>query len=239
MQSVRSPFDGGPSTTVRTYPDGSKEYIVRIRALTPFRKKLADTTRWGVGGVAALASCLPLVASHEPSLWFWAIPLPAFFIGTMMGHYLIQRLLRKKTVVHITKDRFAFSTFLGWRRFDREAPHALTLIPHDDAEDEQERHSMAVQQARMNGVVLRKAKYYGDSYHLCFDYIGQRHDIATIFGRKKAVACLTRLKAIDETVDGGARTGNGTALTPTDQWSRQPGGLFGTPQQGSKNRWRR
>ena len=166
MYQHQTPFDGNPRTIVRTQSDGSQEYYVLIKELTPWRKKSADWLRWGVGAGFAAISAVPLITMEQPPLWMWALPIPAFAGGALAGHFGLQHLFGKRRVVYIANDTFSIKTFWGWRHFDRQIPHAFTLLPHDKAKTEQEKHDLAARKAQLKGNVISKAKYYNESFHL-------------------------------------------------------------------------
>ena len=75
------------------------------------------------------------------------------------------------------------------------------------------------------GKIVQPRRYYQDSYHLCYELLGQRNDITEICGRPEAQAVLMRLRAIDDVINASARHGNGTAIRPGDQWVEQPGDI--------------
>lgn len=155
--------------------------------------------------------------------WLWGLAL----IGPWLAHPLIWRLyrvlLRKETEIIITPEEFRFRSWKGWRTYDRQLPHKFALIPHDKARAEKEAHDLETRREQARGQFVSKTRYYGESYHLSFEYLGQRNDVLTIHGRKEALAVLARLKACDEVMDAEARMGDGIALDPEDQWSDQPG----------------
>lgn len=82
-----------------------------------------------------------------------------------------------------------------------------------------------MQQAQITRKPIRKQRWYANSFHVSFDYLGQRNDIMTVYGQKEAVAIATRLKACDDVLDALARRGQGTPLTPADEWGDQPGAI--------------
>ena len=79
--------------------------------------------------------------------------------------------------------------------------------------------------AQKRGKIVQPRRYYQDSYHLCYELLGQRNDITEIYGRPDAQAVLMRLRAIDDVINARARRGDGTAIRPGDQWVEQPGAI--------------
>ena len=73
--------------------------------------------------------------------------------------------------------------------------------------------------------IIKKRRYYQDSYHLAFEYVGQRNDVATIYGRPEAQAVLARMKSVDEVMTAHANRGDGTPLRPQQEWVEQPGAI--------------
>ena len=78
--------------------------------------------------------------------------------------------------------------------------------------------------AQMKGKLRPGARWFANSFHL-LDYLGQRNDVLTVFGPKEAMAIVTRLNACDNVLDALARRGQGTPLTPADEWGDQPGAI--------------
>ena len=71
--------------------------------------------------------------------------------------------------------------------------------------------------------MIAPTRYYGDSFHVVFEYLGQRNDIATVYGHKDASAIVNRLKACDKRLNQLAGMGDEAALDPDDQWNKGPG----------------
>ncbi len=218
-----SPFNGKPATEQVTNADGIASFHVRPYELTPLRAKIADIA----GSITALGLNAAGIIQFEVFIgepdWLWAVAL----VGPWLAYPLIRRLyrvlLKKGTEIVITPEQFKFRTWKGWQTYDRQLPHKFALIPHDRAQAEKEEHDLEIRQEQARRQIISKTRYYGESYHLSFEYLGQRNDVLTIYGRKEALAVLARLKACDEVMDSQARMGDGIALDPEDQWSDQPG----------------
>ena len=56
-------------------------------------------------------------------------------------------------------------------------------------------------------------------------YLGTRHDIATVFDQKRAREVFERLRTCDGFMEAESRMSGGASIDPRDEWSRQPGGL--------------
>ena len=129
----------------------------------------------------------------------------------------------------ITAEEFRFRGWAGWRSFDRKLQHRFALILHDKARRERDRHELEERKAQQSKKIIKKRRYYQESYHLAFEYVGQRNDVATIYGRPEAQAVLARLKGVDEVMTAHANRGGGTPLRPQQEWVEQPGAIPETP----------
>ncbi|WP_339635769.1 hypothetical protein [uncultured Sneathiella sp.] len=96
---------------------------------------------------------------------------------------------------------------------------------HDYAPEENRLHDFEVRRAAQKGKVVSKLPIYGESFHLSFEYMGQRNDVMTIYGQKVALAVLARLRACDQVLNNQASVGDGFATRPEDQWADQPGDI--------------
>jgi hypothetical protein len=97
-------------------------------------------------------------------------------------------------------------------------------LQHDWTQAEQEQQEPGGAVAQMKGKLRPGARWFANSFHL-LDYLGQRNDVLTVFGPKEAMAIVTRLNACDNVLDALARRGQGTPLTPADEWGDQPGAI--------------
>ena len=222
---IVSPFDGKPLTEQFADESGNTAFRVTPQALTPLRVKLAEF----LAGISVLGlmsgGFYALVDAHHPTDWFWG----AAFFGPLLAYPLLnwfwRLFLYKETQLVMTTDKFKFLSWKGWQSYDRKLPHRFALVLHDKTQDEKDAHDLAVRQGQAHGQVIAPKRYYTDSYHLSFEYLGQRNDVLTVYGHKEALEILARLKACDEILDGVARMGDGIALDPEDQWNNQPGGI--------------
>ena len=134
-------------------------------------------------------------------------------------------LLKKKTRIVMTAGRFSVKTWRGWKHFDRTLPHKFAVIAHDKTQAEQDKRELQLRRDQAAGRIVSRTRYYGQSFHIVFEYVGQRHDVLTVFGQKQALAVAARLKACDGVLDRKAGMGEGVALDPDDQWDRGPGDI--------------
>lgn len=222
LPKIRSPFAGFPETKEIT-KNGSLRFVIKPKTLTPQRAMIADF----LGVTSALGSayyCLMFVSLHPQTPgWAW--------IGAMVGPLLCMRffqwiwraLMKSESRFEIDELVFTKRRFPVSRTFDRSLPHKFALIPHDHAQKEKEKHEFEIRQASAKGKVISKRRYYGESFHLSYEYLGQRNDLLTVFGRKEALAVAARLKACDDVMNKHTGFDDGVALAPEHQWNDQPG----------------
>jgi hypothetical protein len=224
-QKVRSPFAGKPATWQVTDRNGLPAFHVEPRVLTPFRA-MAVSSLSNLGTLAGIGYGLLTAAgadNPDGGMLVAAIAVPV--AGGLMLRQMLDSLLRKRVRIMLTLERFSVRTLFGWKHYDRELPHRFALVPHDSTQAERDEEEFRMQQAQITRKPIRKQRWYADSFHVSFDYLGQRNDIMTVYGQKEAVAIATRLKACDDVLDALARRGQGTPLTPTDEWGDQPGAI--------------
>jgi hypothetical protein len=220
-RTVRRPLDGKPETREETDDDGNLCFRVIARVLTPVRAKVADKLGETTAAAGALLTGLYIVDHNLP-------PIGLLFAGAIWFlHPLCEKLwregLKRKVNLVVTADEFRFHGRMRWITFDRALQHRFALVIHDLAKQEHAKHELEVLKARKRGKIVQPRRYYQESYHFCYELLGQRNDITEIFGRPDAQAVLARLRAIDEVMNARAKRGDGTALKPGDQWVEQPG----------------
>lgn len=220
-----SPFHGKPRTEQHLDKDGGLSFSIRPRELTPIRARIADTLApltaiWAAWEGLVIVESLPM----PPDWMYWAV-----IGGPILALPLLKRayrwLLKRRWEMVMTQEQFKFRTWRGWRSFDRRLPHKFSLLLHDKAQLEKERIEQDLRRGKTNGKTYSQLRYYGDAFHISYEYLGQRNDIATVFIQKNAVAVVARLKACDEVMDAQDKMGDGTALTPKDQWDDQTGDI--------------
>lgn len=124
-----------------------------------------------------------------------------------------------------TPTEFRVKRWIRWRKFDRQLGHKFALIPHDKTLIEQDQHEYAQRQAQLAGKAIKPKRYYGQSCHLVFEYLGQRQDVMTIYGVKQGLRVLERMKVCDAMMDTALGKGDGVTITPQEQWTDQPGDI--------------
>lgn len=226
-EQMVNPFEGEPHTEDWTFSDKPH-----------FKICLEEYT--GLAVKASIHWITPLIllvfALGSPFLFYalfgnpgcvYAIlisfPLVIIFYEVNKGH--VYRFLSTNTEVMITTTAFKVKVKEQWQVYNRELNHRFVLLPHDKTQEEKIDHSLRQENARKNGQIISPTKIYSDTYHIVYEYMGQRFDIAEVFSRKRALAVIARLKACDEVMNNIAKLGNGEARKPADQWGSQPGDL--------------
>jgi len=215
-------FKGGPSTRVA---DGDQRIIVHARALTPLRARLAAYATPLTGAALFLYGGFDLIDRNAIDLSnmievgvIAGIAIPVTWFG-------LRRLLQTGRVIVFTPEQIAIRGFLGWRHFDRARPHGFVLLPHDKSEKERERHEFLDRKRPPKWWSLKRRKYCGESRHVALEFLGERHDILTVHGRKKAAAIQARLQACDAVMDGMGTGDSGVSLSPDGDWGAEAGAL--------------
>jgi len=224
-KKIVSPFDGEPRTEQFTDKSGNTAFRVTPQVLTPLRVKLAEF----LAGMSALGlmggGFYALTERPDASAWLWG----AVLLGPPLAFPLLNRFWQlffySETKMVLTIDEFKFRSWNGWHKYDRKLEHRFALVLHDKTQKEKDENELAVRQGQARGQVIAPKRYYGDSFHLSFEYLGQRNDVLTVYGHKEALEILARLKACDERLNQLGSMGDGIALDPEDQWTDQPGGI--------------
>jgi hypothetical protein len=227
QERMVSPFEGEPATVTRTAPDGAPEIAVTITELTPEGAKLLDD----------LNAFCPMLLS---GLYLWGILkadltdlylMAAGFVGVLIvSAFLLAYLHGLITVTTVTVFKpAAFRVCRGkvWQVYDRTLTHRFLMMKHDSARQERESHDLRIRRAQKQGRVISPKRYYDESFHIVFEYLGQRMDIATVYDQRRAMAVAARLKACDKLMDT-KQLGDGEVMSPDEQWGELPGKLPGT-----------
>lgn len=220
------PFAKGPSTRGIRRNDGTIDrFVMAARYVTPMRARSADTiaafTALGLslaGAIAALSvsNGNPLIAAVA-FIWPWLAMPP---IRRIHRH-----LLGQTVRIEITRDRLRVCGSWGWQAYDRRLPHRFVLLQHDKAAREQLLNDFKIREAQLRQRAVSPPRYYQDSWHVIFESVGQRIDLATVFGLKSARAMQARLEGCCQVLDGQFGTGEGVARNPEDEWHRGPGDI--------------
>lgn len=227
QERMISPFLGEPVTVTRTAADGAQEIAVTISELTPEGAKLLDD----------LGAFCPLLLT---GLYLWGVLSANFsnpyllaggFLGVCIVSVILLMYLRgviTVTTVAVFKPA-AFRVYRGgaWGVYDRTLTHRFLMMKHDSAREERQNHDLRIRRAQARGRIISPKRYYEDSFHIVFEYLGQRIDIATVYEQKHAMAVAARLKACDKLMDTKG-LGDGEVMSPDEQWGALPGKLPGT-----------
>lgn len=218
-------FKGQPKTRVKIDRKGNPHIDVKIRELSPLGARIADGTAtlltWA--SLAYTISDTWTLANADWQIWLAAIALP--IISYPFTRWSMRSTFRSNTYVQFDKDTFRIGFWPFGKKFDRQLPHSFKLLPHDKLEEAKEKHQLRAMRLRSRGQFAEPEKYYSKSFHLIFEHLGERFDIAEIWGEREAVRTLDRLTAIDNIINTQTGSGSGFALTPNDEWTPQAGDL--------------
>ncbi len=217
-----SPFDGEPYT----FPmlgTGEPSMRVMICEITPEGAKRADGLTTFLILILFLFSIFILSVFHTANgfIWLAGIIAPLFTRGSL-NNYLYKS-FRETTEVVFTPTEFRIKRDSEWLIYDRTITHSFRMMKHDLARQECEQIERKIRRDQLNKTVAAHKRYFDESYHILFTYMGQRIDILTIYDEKRASAVDARLKACDKIMDRKNLTGEGEALSPDDQWNDGPG----------------
>lgn len=225
MSVYKSPFEGEPATAEARDEAGNACFKITCKTITPFRERIVDSLTsvvdyglWGMG-------VLGLIQSRDPSV--------LIFLGgiSLIGRRWYRRWIAEEfitsTTIMISEGAIAVQRgmFSGTETFDRHQVHRFALLQHDKAQDEQREHEHGQREDQSRREVELRKPYYQDSFFVVLEYLGQRHDLIEVYGRKDAMAILARLKACDEMAEAQTRQGQGLATRPQDEWGPQPGDI--------------
>lgn len=224
-KKTRSPFLGKPRTRRTTDLRGNPVILVTPDELTPLRAKVADFLA-GVSAMGLLAhlvsglSAVPALSATELGL---AIGAPLALYPVIRGVY--RWFFTKQTRVMFTPTLFRVKRGLFWVNFDRQLEHKFEMIPHDKTEVEREQHEYAARKAQLQGRAIKKRRYYGQSYHISFEYMGQRNDVLSVYGVQAARRIKERFELCDKVINLELSTAQGAPLKPEDQWDTTTGDI--------------
>jgi len=217
-----SPFDGEPYT-FSTLGGSEPSLRVMICEITPEGAKRADTLTSFLIFLLFLLAIFILSVTHTANgfIWLAGIIAPALAHGPL-NNYLYES-FRKTTEVIFTPTEFRINTDSGWLIYDRTITHHFAMMKHDLARQEREQIERKIRRDQLNKTVADHKRYFDESYHILFMYMGQRIDVLTIYDQKRASMVDARLKACDKIMDTKNLTDKGEVLNPGDQWNDGPG----------------
>ncbi len=228
MNDLAKVFEGEPRTEITT-EGGQTTISVAVRHLRPWDAQSADETsillRLSAAAVAGWITYESMdVTVHAVGL----------FVGALCGQPFMQKKLRHVGQVTATVRFTEDSIYLqgvrkppfwqpeeNWHRFNRSHEHRFVLYPHDKARAEKDEidYQLKTKPGR------RVTRYYGESWYVALEYLGQRFDVAEVFGKRKADTILDRLTFCDKYMEGLADARKGPSLKPQDEWAGPSGSL--------------
>ncbi len=228
MDAPAKLFEGEPKTEIAVH-DGRTTVTVAMRHLRPFDALSADeTTSWLAIAAVGVAGWIGYASMDITA------PAVALFLGGVFGRPLMQKQLRlagrvtatiKFTEDSILLQRVRKAPFWEpeseWHRFDRSHEHRFVLYPHDKARAEKDE----IDFLNRTKPGARVTRYYGESWFVVLEYLGQRFDVAEVMGQRQSNAILDRLTFCDKYVDGLADARKGLSMRPENEWSGPTGSI--------------
>ena len=225
MRTAISPLQGEPHTVSLTDENGEDGFEVRAQALSAKRARAAD----GLGKLSCMLSVIvvSIVLLNIPDAgWLtWLLIGAPFLTTTPHFQTLWAQWLKQTTTMRFTEDRFGVLRYGVWQTHNRRFRHSFAIIEHDDAENERRQHEFTKDSARARGRAVSLKPYFGDTFIVVLEILGQRYDLIEVYGRKEAMTIVARLRACDEIIEGRDQRGRGAALVPADEWGVQAGDL--------------
>ncbi len=218
-RTTRSPFDGYPQTREETGENGRPRFCVTAKVLTPLRAKIADKLGAATAAAGALAGVIYASDHNYPPLALLATA--GIWFGKPLFENVWREGIRRKVEIVVTEAEFSFRDWTGrWIVFDRNLPHSYALRLHDLAIQERDQHELQVLKAQQLKKIVQPRRYFQESYHLVYEFLGQRNDITEIYARPEARAVQNRLRAIDDALK--ARFAPDKALRSSRRTSGRP-----------------
>lgn len=228
MKELAKVFEGEPKTEI-TVEGGRTAINVSLRHLRPFDAQSADeVASWLAVGAVGLAGWVSYASMDITA------PAIALVLTGLFGRPLIQKKLRVfgqvTASVKFTEDSILLQRVrkaphweaeAQWHRFDRSHDHRFVLYQHDKAQAEKDEIDHQIR----NKPGARISRYYGESWYVVLEYLGQRFDVAEVMGQRQANAILDRLTFCDKYMDSLADVRKGLSMRPQDEWAGPSGSL--------------
>jgi len=218
-------FKGKPYTRFKTNKAEEPSVTVTISELTPLGARIADgfakALTWA--GLAYTIHDTMQLASADWKIWLAAIALP--IVMYPLTRWSIRSSFKSTTTVSFDKNTFRIGHWPFAKKFDRQLHHSFKLLPHDKREEAKEKHQLKAMRQRSRGQFAEPEQYYSKSFNLIFEFLGERIDIAEIWGEREAARALERLNTIDNVINTETDSGAGYALSPDKEWNPQAGDL--------------
>lgn len=220
-----SPYHGFPATHQILDRNGKRAFVIQPCYLTPLAARAVLFTA-NLLAISLMLLGFSFLADHpELSGWLWIVAFSAPWLLRPLLEEFMTIVFRKTKTMMLTELTFEVRGVLGRKIYDRTLGHKFSLVGHDYTQAEKRYHEHVVRQAAQKGKVIAKSPIFGESFHLSYDFLGQRNDVLTVYGQKTALAIVTRLKACDEVLNNQMGGGDGFPTRPEDQWSDQPGDI--------------
>ena len=126
---------------------------------------------------------------------FSVLAFIAFAVLSVLTYIVFDLRAQKKTVALISPGHIE----IGGKTYDAKIQHKFTMDLHRKAKEEADAELRAQQRGKDNADI-RHPRYYRDSYHIFFEYLGQRILIADIYKEENAEKFLRALVAVNKIV---------------------------------------
>ncbi len=224
ITGINSPFRGKPRTTSSKTADGKPIYKVKAETLSPFRAKVADKITPFLYGFF-LCSALYLAVMHMPKAtgWHYAGLAVVAISSWFPIKYGLYALFKRQLHVTFTKDTIKVRRFVFPKKYDRNQQHTFYITPHPKKDQEERLLTHKEKERETHWHTRPYKRYYGDSYILKLDYMGQPIPLISIYRHKDAEIVPPRLNLCDRLLDNGSD--GGQILSPDQDWTSTSGAL--------------
>jgi hypothetical protein len=225
-RQIVSPFQGEPLTTLTKDKHGNPAMLVNIIENTPKSASWAN----GLTGLCVFIVLVLLffVGTGSGNVVLWIIcVIVSFSLPSKIEKFFYSEMAKRTDVMFTPTEFWVKADGGSWLVYDRTLTHRFMMMKHDKARDERELHDRQKLRAQKRGDIIAPKRYFDESFHIIFDYMGQRVDVVTVYDQKRATAVAARLKACDKVMDTKNQMGEGEVLNPGEQWGQAPGNLPG------------
>lgn len=223
---TKSPYETWPPAKRSIRKDGKQKVRVQPRYLTPRMAKCAD---W-----LSIASVPPVLAAAGYGATLVDAEAPAVAYGVLatapaltflVARFGLYDLLKASQTVVFTPDEIVVEGLFGNAHYDLKLGHKFVLYPHKNAKREEEKITHRARQQKQRWWRLAPKRYFGESWHVALEYMGQRVDLMTVYKRSKAQAICAKLNLCSGGLESAGDVAPDDALTPRADWTPQSGDL--------------